>query len=422
MASTQTKLQIALSQAIGALHRKEYKECKSYLKVALKLYKQDKSEPAESTTLFYNQQHYFHLFYVYGLYCQNTIRKIHHPKAIKSYKKSLKFIHMDISRRLHENYNKIYKQISSCYLEMNEYIQSLRFSKMINHNFLNTKEQYNHLMFMLELYFILEDLNSIKSIIKQLDEWKHTKHDIRYYTIKIRYLTVFAINNQTDNNYTGILAPSYFANEWFMKGLELMNNTNTNTIYKNDFLSWSQYANITYFYDAKISFDPNQSISSIYAKSYILKYEMKESNLSIAELVEIYIKLQDFLDFQKQKQSSKCINVPFAQFCIGILLYYLGYLYFAKKYIFIACKTSPELPIIKQKGIEWELRIIRKMTTCDWCRAQYECKSCKNCRNVYYCSKYCQKRGWKNGHKLMCFNTNPAITNGVSYSIGYYKN
>jgi len=40
-------------------------------------------------------------------------------------------------------------------------------------------------------------------------------------------------------------------------------------------------------------------------------------------------------------------------------------------------------------------------------------KSCGKCRAVYYCSKKCQRKGWKNGHKILCYHFQVARTTHV---------
>ena len=40
---------------------------------------------------------------------------------------------------------------------------------------------------------------------------------------------------------------------------------------------------------------------------------------------------------------------------------------------------------------------------CDWCKAQpVDCYRCQGCGMVRYCSRFCQKKHWKEGHKMMC--------------------
>jgi len=50
----------------------------------------------------------------------------------------------------------------------------------------------------------------------------------------------------------------------------------------------------------------------------------------------------------------------------------------------------------------------QSIRACFWClkskkNAGVILKRCGGCRAVYYCSQKCQKKGWKNGHKTLCY-------------------
>eukprot|EP01084_Bolivina_argentea_P007232 13592_1 len=64
-----------------------------------------------------------------------------------------------------------------------------------------------------------------------------------------------------------------------------------------------------------------------------------------------------------------------------------------------------ELPIIKKnwKSRNIELQNMIKELCCDYCRVRkIKLNGCKGCCDTYYCSKKCQKRGWKQGHRDRC--------------------
>jgi hypothetical protein len=60
-------------------------------------------------------------------------------------------------------------------------------------------------------------------------------------------------------------------------------------------------------------------------------------------------------------------------------------------------KNAPKMPMEFEKFV----RSMAKRKGCTTCGLMENLKSCKICRDVYYCSVECQKKAWPN-HKVVC--------------------
>lgn len=59
-------------------------------------------------------------------------------------------------------------------------------------------------------------------------------------------------------------------------------------------------------------------------------------------------------------------------------------------------------PKLGQAWISSQRKKVMDMERCDYCEKTGARKFCSKCRKIYYCSKECQVKGWKGGHKLVC--------------------
>eukprot|EP01084_Bolivina_argentea_P059718 109091_1 len=116
---------------------------------------------------------------------------------------------------------------------------------------------------------------------------------------------------------------------------------------------------------------------------------------------------RDIYDIGIHFHSRCCVEERFAfgLFQFGVFCYEMKKYQLSYKLINKAYKMCSELPIIKKnwKSLNIELQNMMKELCCDYCRVRkIKLSGCEGCCDTYYCSKKCQKRGWRQGHRNHC--------------------
>eukprot|EP01084_Bolivina_argentea_P232419 391732_1 len=112
-------------------------------------------------------------------------------------------------------------------------------------------------------------------------------------------------------------------------------------------------------------------------------------------LVEAIVAYYMFLDFYPAAIAYWHISIAFCE-----LKYYAMSLKGLKR----AWKISPEIPTIEH-GYLHKRQFVESVCNkykCNYCGHTEKLRACMGCCNVFYCSKYCQKRDWKYKHRIYC--------------------
>eukprot|EP01084_Bolivina_argentea_P084039 152094_1 len=245
---------------------------------------------------------------------------------------------------------------------------------------------HNYFKWRIQLNFFFNYFDAMSNALYEYSQLNVANNNLWYYTAKMKYYLMM-------NKYTE-------ATIWYKIASTNMNKLCYPALDLLEFEIWNIYRMlcegkyiISSIWD--ISCEEITSVPLIYAIVYIV-LKLNETGID----KEFEDALWYFLSFK---------TYAFVEYHVAIQLYKCEMYILSKKKMRKAIKRTSELQIIERNGKQWlkEMKNVCDNLWCDYCGIKNNTKgirlmTCIQCMKAKYCSRHCQKKGWKYEHKFKC--------------------